>query len=288
MSQHDRNGFAWRWDHGRFIHLNREAHGAPLTAVGVSGCMSWILALLLAMDWLLGRCWLLPHCPGISQLLFPTVVGCWGRQEHSVPQTHIPEELVACGLVVGLRHHLQGSGVGGEAEGQEGRRDSLSPCCASALGPLNNGWKGDGKMGSVGGITGHAPIACALSLPDPSKLPPAGTSLGLQSHPWPHGSLSHSFLTHGSLLSQGPASPSLPKSLFPDLWKPEAQVSKVAKQFLPLQIAPVLICFLSLTQPWKPGLLQLGQLTGAVAALPGTQGHPSKYELPVNSAQTFT
>lgn len=39
MRQHDRNGFAWRWDHGRCIHLNREAHGASLTAVGVSGCM---------------------------------------------------------------------------------------------------------------------------------------------------------------------------------------------------------------------------------------------------------
>lgn len=82
---------------------------------------SWILALLLAMDWLLGSCWLLPHCPGIRQLLFPTVVRCWGRQEHRVPQSHIPEELVAR-----LRHHLQGGGVRTEEEGQEGRKSSLS------------------------------------------------------------------------------------------------------------------------------------------------------------------
>lgn len=39
MSQNDRNGFACRWDHGGFIHLNREAHGALLTAVGVPGCV---------------------------------------------------------------------------------------------------------------------------------------------------------------------------------------------------------------------------------------------------------
>lgn len=183
---------------------------------------SWILALFLAMDWLLGRCWLLSRCPGTSQLLFPTAVGCWGRQEHSVPQTHIPEG--ACGLAVGLRHHLQGGGVGAVVEGQEGRRGSVSPCCASARGLPNNGWKSDGEIGSVGGMTGHAPVACALPLPDPGRLPPAGTSLWPRSHSWPHGSLSHSFLPHnslshsslphGSLLSQGAASPSLPKSLF--------------------------------------------------------------------------
>lgn len=87
--------------------------------------------------------------------------------------------------------------------------------------------------------------------------------------------------------------PALPSQslCFPSLEAsgPEAQVSKVEKQFLPLQIAPVLFCFLTrLTQPWKPGLLPLGWLTGAVAALPGTQGHPSEYEPPVSSAQIFT
>lgn len=87
--------------------------------------------------------------------------------------------------------------------------------------------------------------------------------------------------------------PALPSQslCFPSLEAsgPEAQVSKVEKQFLPLQIAPVLFCFLTrLTQPWKPGLLPLGWLTGAVVALPGTQGHPSEYEPPVSSAQTFT
>lgn len=139
-------------------------------------------------------------------------------------------------------------------------------------------------MGSVGGMTGHAPIACALSLPDPGRLPPAGTSLRPQSHPCPHGSLPHSSLPHGSLLSQGPTSPSFPKSLFPNLWKPEAQVSRVEKQFLPLKIAPVLFCFLSLlTQPWKPGLLPLVLWWVSLE-----QGHFSKFELPVNSAQTFT
>lgn len=132
---------------------------------------------------------------------------------------------MACGLVVGLRHHLEGGDVGAEVEGQKGRKGSLSPCRASAPGLLNNGWKGDGEMGSVRRMTGHALIAHVPPLPDPGRLPPAGTSLGLQSHPWPHGSLPHSFLPHSSLshgslphgflLSQGPARPSLPKSLFP-------------------------------------------------------------------------
>lgn len=160
-----------------------------------------------------------------SQLLFRTVVGCWGRQEHGVPQTHIPEELVPCGLVVGLRHHLQGDGMGAEVEGQEGRKGSLSPCCASALRLQNNVWKCDGEMGSARGMTGPAPIACVPPLPDPGRPPPAGTSLGLQCHPWPHGSLSHSSLSHsflphsslshGFLLSQGPDRLFFPKSLFP-------------------------------------------------------------------------
>lgn len=235
MRQHDRNGFVRRWDHGIFIHLNGEGCRAPLTAVGVSVCVELDPGPASGCGWAPGEVLVAATQSWDKPAAVPHSGGVLGQEEHRVPQTHIPEELVACGLMAGLRYHLQGGGVGAEVEGQESGKDSLSPCCASASELPNNGWKGDGKMGSVGEMAGHAPIACTLSLPDPGRLPPAGTSLGPQSHPCPH----------GSVLSHGPASPSLPKSLFPSLWKPEAQVSRVEKQFLPLKIVTVLFCLCS-------------------------------------------
>lgn len=148
--------------------------------------------------------------------------------------------------------------------GRKGEEAAFSPCCASALGLLNNGWKGDGEMGSVGGTIGHAPIAC---VPDPGRLPPAGTSLGLQSHPWTHG---HSPTASCPTTAHCPMALCSPKDM-PDLPSQslcflsleasgsEARVSKVGNQFLPLQIAPVLFCFLTLlTQPWKLGCCHWG------------------------------
>lgn len=131
MRQHGRNGFAWRWDHGRFIHLNREAQRAPLTAVGVSVCVELDPGPAPGQGWAPGELLVAATLSWDKLAAVPHSGGVLGQVKHRVPQTHIPEELVARGLVVGLRYHLQGGGVGAEVEGQEGRKDSLSMLCLS-------------------------------------------------------------------------------------------------------------------------------------------------------------
>lgn len=101
----------------------------------------------------------------------------------------------------------------------------------------------------VVGMTGHAPVASTLLLPEPSSFPPAGTCL-----PGTVVSLGWSLVPQLPV-TELPAlpgncsafySPSTPSFCFPYLEGngSEAQVSTVEEQLLPLQTAPVLLCFL--------------------------------------------
>lgn len=65
----------------------------------------------------------------------------------------------------------------------------------------------------------------------------------------------------------------------------EAQVSKVKKKTISSSSnCPCFVLFPDSSQTaLEARLLPLGQPTGAVVALPGTQGHSSKYEPPVSS-----
>lgn len=182
----------------------------------------------------------------------PTAAALWGRREARVPRPHVPGDTVAHTLAAGHGHGLHGGVAGAGAEGQAGGREEGQPVCSRASPPRlpNNGREGSGELGSAGDTTGHAPVACALLLPGPSGLPPAGTRLRPRSVPGPTARCPTALCptapcpTAPALQSSRPA---LPSQSFcfpsPEGKASEAQVSKVEKQFLPLQIAPVLLCF---------------------------------------------
>lgn len=72
--------------------------------------------------------------------------------------------------------------VVGWEQGQKGRQEARrkggqSAHRASPPEMMNNGREGSRELGSAGDTTGHAPVACALLLPEPGRLPPADTCL---------------------------------------------------------------------------------------------------------------
>lgn len=210
--------------------------------------------------------------PGMQHLLLPAAAGCRGRQEGREPQPHIPGE-------PGARAWQLGTGIACESRGG-GREDGSPhrpPRHASPPGLPNNGREDSGReLGSAGGTAGHAPVACAWQAPScwhltpgcgpvPGPTAPCPTA---RCHPlpWP---LSSPVL-RGSRLA-------LPSQsfCFPSLEGKgsEAQVSKVEKQFLPLQIAPVFICFLipadSADTGWEAGAAVVAHWP------PGPPRHPA-------------
>lgn len=80
-------------------------------------------------------------------------------------------------LGMGIACKVMGQELGRKGRQEAGRKGSRSPRRASPLGLLNNGREGGRELGSAGGTTGHAPVTCSLLLPEPGRLPPAGTRL---------------------------------------------------------------------------------------------------------------